>query len=95
VGKGVGVADGVDASVGVIVVAWTTGAQAVTTVNMIVNSNRFILNSIKFMGLESLKEQSTAVLLDVFASTQYALLILLPFQLDSKQIFRAHLVGTA
>ena len=62
---------------------------------MIVSTKRFILNSIMFMGWELLKELLAEVLLDASVSTQYALLILLPFQLDSEKIFRVHLVETA
>jgi len=41
-----GIGDGVDVNVGVIVAGWTTGAQAVNVANMMVSSKRFILNSI-------------------------------------------------
>jgi hypothetical protein len=47
------------------------------------------------MALELLKELLAEVLLDAFASTQYALAILLPFQIDNEQIFLPHLGGTA
>ena len=62
VGKGVG--DIVEVSVGVIVSGCAIGAQAVNIANRMVSSKRFILNSIKFMGWELLKEQSMAALLD-------------------------------
>ena len=47
-----GIGDGVDVNVGVIVAGWTTGAQAVNVANMTVSSKCFILNSLKFMGWE-------------------------------------------
>jgi hypothetical protein len=56
VAVGMGVGDDVDVNVGVIVASWATGAQAVKAANMMVSTKRFILNSIKFMGWELLKE---------------------------------------